>query len=329
MNLILIKIHAVLQKKGLLGLLRIFQKKLLFLIGVHQTVSRYRKNGFVSYFKSDGGIVIDLLPVGYLSVFMNYFNFVKTVALDNRTNSEPLLRYLVSELYQSGFVNADLAIVNIGAWIGDNSLVWAKLLSVTGKGKVFAIDPSEENLKFIKNTANHNSITNLETVAAVCSDQEGYKMNFSGSLTHASFSNSGLGYESGLRSTTLDNILGENKVGFLHLDVEGLEYDVLRGAKSFIKRDRPIVIFEQHLNEDKPEQILDWLAEYGYSTFIINENLIENKPDCRNFISFPVGFPIEKLFAKLSQTHFCDYFALESEQPMLISNFDLNNSKFS
>lgn len=174
--------------------------------------------------------------------------------------------------------------------------------------------------------ANVNSIKNIKTVGAVCCDEEGRQMNFSGSLNHASFSKSGLGYESGLRSTTLDSILGENKVGLLHLDVEGLEYDVLRGAKCFIKRDRPIVIFEQHLNEDKPDEILDWLAEYGYQSFMINEILIENKADCRNFISFPLGFPIEKLSEKLCQAHFNDYLVLERGQPMLFSILNIHSS---
>lgn len=318
MRLFLIKIDAVLRKKGIFGLLKLVIRKFLLLIKFYSTILRWRKDGFVSRFDADGGITIDLIPVSYVSVLRNYLQYTNSVSLAGRTMSEPLLRCLVSVLYQKDFINSNLAIVDIGAWIGDNSLVWAKMLRQKGNGCVFAIDPSEENLRFIQDTAKHNSICNIVTVCAVCSDQSGQKMNFSGSLNHASFSTGGAGYDSGLVSTTLDDILVETHVGLLHLDVEGLEFEVLRGAGHTVKCCRPVVIFEQHLNDDNPKEITNWLSQYGYVTKIINERLIENKADCRNFISFPAEFSLGLLMEQLGKVELVGHVPLEAGQPILL-----------
>ena len=69
-------------------------------------------------------------------------------------------------LVKNNIINKDKNFIDLGAWIGDNSLPWAKLLKkLNGNGIIYAIDPSEYNCNFIEKTANLNQLsTNIKTI---------------------------------------------------------------------------------------------------------------------------------------------------------------------
>ena len=62
----------------------------------------------------------------------------------------------------------------------------------------------------------------------------------------------------------LDSIEFENKIDILKIDIDGEEYQVLKGASSLIEKCKPIIIIE--LNKDK-NKIINWLKRIGYSHF--------------------------------------------------------------
>jgi FkbM family methyltransferase len=65
---------------------------------------------------------------------------------------------------------------------------------------------------------------------------------------------------------TLDRVLPTNaKIDFIKIDVEGAEFQVLRGAKQTIRKSRPIIVFEHGLGasdhyKTKPEDIYQLLS---------------------------------------------------------------------
>jgi FkbM family methyltransferase len=71
----------------------------------------------------------------------------------------------------------------------------------------------------------------------------------------------------------VDDLVPESRhqeVGFVKIDVEGHEYEAMRGCEKIIRTARPIVAFEL-LREDHDrnrQRILSFLAEYGYSRFL-------------------------------------------------------------
>ena len=82
------------------------------------------------------------------------------------------------------FINKGLVknIIDLGAWIGDNSIPWAKNIS----GTVYAIDPSPANQAFIRSMCEKNQIHNLKQIQKVIS----YKNEFvstNDSIDHCSF----------------------------------------------------------------------------------------------------------------------------------------------
>jgi hypothetical protein len=83
-------------------------------------------------------------------------------------------------------------------------------------------------------------------------------------------------------SKSIDNI------GYIHLDVEGMEYKVVEGSENVINAFRPLVSFEQHLEIDNYELILALFKKHNYVVFLINEILPGCRHDCRNSLAFPV-----------------------------------------
>jgi hypothetical protein len=59
----------------------------------------------------------------------------------------------------------------------------------------------------------------------------------------------------------------------IKIDVEGAELFVLQGATRILSQDRPSILFEStHSGHElwglQPEQIFDFLAQYGYRVFL-------------------------------------------------------------
>lgn len=251
---------------------------------------------FEVYFAHEGNLKVKL---PYIKMFQTIFGngtiLTKNYLYKQRPNSEVLLRKIIYQLYGQGYIKRKESIIDIGCWIADNTIVWAKGLSENAV--VFAIDPSEENLIYGKKLANLNSIENIEWISAVCSEVAGEKLSFNGNLDHATFVKR-IKSKEYLVSTTLDQVISafdNTKIGLLHVDVEGFELNVLKGAFDLISRDEPTVTFEQHISQEKVDEVSKFLKNLKYRVFMINEVLPGNSLDCRNFIAFPSSKELPRL----------------------------------
>lgn len=214
---------------------------------------------------------------------------IEEACIVERFQKEILLRLIAKFIIAKNKSIDNFDIIDIGAWVGDNAIVWAKLSGKNG-GKVFAIDPSLRNINWIKKVAKRNSINNLIAIQALASNKEkiSYKVD-SGKSQHSNFKKSLSEEGKYLESITLDSIVrnhGFNKLLLLHLDVEGMEIDVLKGAKRIITESRCFIFFENHIvREDKQlNQIIKFLNKLDYSVSIVNE-VLGAYGDTRNFLA--------------------------------------------
>ena len=78
--------------------------------------------------------------------------------------------------------------------------------------------------------------------------------------------NSG-GYSVGEGSSTpvlrIDDLVGNSTVGLIHLDVEGYELEVLRGAVDLLTYQDPIICLET-INPAKDRQAREFIEQFGY-----------------------------------------------------------------
>lgn len=247
-----------------------------------------KKNDFLVNFKHEGEITLKLPKSSLSQVILGSDIVKKNLVFKERPNIEILLRHIISDLYQQKYIDLNSSVVDIGCSIGDNTLVWAKKLTETAK--VFAIDPSIKNIKYGKKLAKLNQIYNVEWVEAVCSDIVGEKLSVINKSKNSIENNSyqPIVTSEYLLSRTIDEIVnnGENdKIGLVHIDVEGFELKVIKGAVNLIKKNKPTITFEQHISKENVNYVFNFLKDLGYRIFMINEVIPGNELDCRNFIA--------------------------------------------
>ncbi len=198
-----------------------------------------------------------------------------------RNNCEVLFRLLVKYFYDEKLLDKSKNIIDLGAWIGDNVIPWAMIIN----GIVYAIDPSPENINYINELSILNGLSNITTIEKCISDKiENIYAN--GDLKHTEFNTNG--GKITLRATTIDNLYNEgiiSNIGFIHLDVEGFEQKVLNGTIQIIEKERPIIVWENHLNTDNYKGTCKFFSKYNYKTYLINETFPHCRNDCRNFLS--------------------------------------------
>jgi FkbM family methyltransferase len=233
------------------------------------------------------------------NVTLKLLNHPYSFILKIRDNHEVLFRRIHTYLILNKIIKNN--IIDLGAWIGDNSLPWAKNTSDI----IYAIDPSPNNCDFIQRTSQLNGINNLNVLQYAISDKNEL-LSTDDDINHCSFVNNdtGLNGKHKLHAISLDYLTKEGiikNIGYIHLDVEGMEYRVLLGSTNLIDLYRPILTFEQHLELDNYEEPRSFLESKGYSVFLIHEKLPGCRPDCRNSIAFPKEICSNELIEKINQ----------------------------
>jgi len=232
-------------------------------------------------------------------------DFVNVFLLDHpysewfktRDDREVIFRRINTFLIKNKIIKNN--IIDLGAWIGDNSIPWAKNID----GVVYAIDPSPNNCNFINKMCELNNITNVLTIKSAISNINEL-LTTNEDLFHCSFvyNNSGLNGIYKVNAVSL-NYLYDNgtikNIGYMHLDVEGMEYKIIEGSSKIIDECRPIISFEQHLEIDDYDIIAVHLKNKEYSIFLIDEVLPTCRHDCRNSFAFPNEIYNEELIINI------------------------------
>lgn len=223
-------------------------------------------------FKNDNNVSIELTTHKNSTTFMN------------RDNHEVQFRRINTYLIKNNIIKNN--IIDLGAWIGDNTIPWAKNIN----GTVYAIDPSFENCEFIIDLCKLNNINNVKVIQSAISDKNEI-LTTTEDINHCSFVykyNEDITHKvSAVSLDYLHQIKVLENIGYIHLDVEGMEKHIIRGSQDIINKYRPIISFEQHLELDNYNEISDSLKSKDYKVFLIDEILPGCRLDCRNSFAFP------------------------------------------
>ena len=134
---------------------------------------------------------------------------------------------------------------DIGAHVGFFTLLGAHYVSPYGQ--VFAFEPSPHNTGSLTNHLAMNEIKHATVIQAAVSDYRG-TMRFDDGHSRETGHLSEQG-NSRVQSVTLDSLWNEGAIPLpdaMKIDVEGAEYDVLKGAREVLRTAKPAIFLETH-----------------------------------------------------------------------------------
>ena len=165
--------------------------------------------------------------------------------------------------------------VDIGAHIGYHTLILSKL--VGENGRVYAFEPCAENFNLLKRNVEANACKNVVIEQKAVSSRTGVaKMRgwaMEGSASPVTTDGKSC-YE--VDVVRLDDYLKSGSVDFIKIDIEGHEYEALKGSEEVLSRSESVRMitefFPRLLRENgvAPEDYLRFLADRGFKLYEIS-----------------------------------------------------------
>ena len=224
----------------------------------------------------------------------------KNYALSIQLNSKDLIdhKILFTGVYEKNtnnilteYIEQGDLVIEAGANSGTETLLISRL--VGNDGKVFAFEPVPHVFDKLSLNLKLNKIRNVESYNSALgntNDKIPFQIN---SINHP---NQGMGtklnidFENGdtiyVKQRTLDSFWEQNcfneNIAFLKMDIQGGEFDLLKGAAKVLANDKPKIFLEASKSWSNLKSIYDLLISYDYSIFLVNgkfNKMIEVGPD--------------------------------------------------
>lgn len=188
-------------------------------------------------------------------------------------NLHPFIDLHLSDENKEFIKNKD--IIDAGAYTGDTSLPLSK---ITNKN-VYAFEPFKDSFDLLTQNINDNHITNIIPVNKSLGNINGERSLFlSGDNVQGITSDPNIRlYDNVLKvqETTIDRFVEENdlNVGFITVDVEGAEKDLLNGALNTLQTQKPILNISIYHSVNDFFEIIPWIVnlDLGYEFKIYKE----------------------------------------------------------
>lgn len=171
--------------------------------------------------------------------------------------------------------------VDVGCHKGE---VLSKALKIANVGKHFAFEPiPSEFSKVNSNFGNICSVKNLAIGNKTGKTTFNYVTSnpaYSG-IKKRAYPKDEKVVEIEVPIDTLDNqLLNEERVDLIKIDVEGGEFDVLKGGVQLLRKFQPVIVFEYGLGaadfyNSSPAELFEFLEKHNYCIYTLH-NFIEN-----------------------------------------------------
>lgn len=182
---------------------------------------------------------------------------------------------VLSEAIIEGFYRAHVRpgdnVIDVGANAGRHTFPLAEC--VGADGKVFAIEALPTMMQRLKASAVKMGLPGIEFLEFAAGRESG-KVTFytvpdalalSSLKVRDNIATDHAMVPITVQMKTLDSLFGADSITFIKLDVEGAEFDVLRGARQLISRCRPAIAFED--GRGRSAELFGYTMEEFYGFF--------------------------------------------------------------
>ncbi|MES0862929.1 FkbM family methyltransferase [Ruegeria sp. SCPT10] len=155
------------------------------------------------------------------------------------------------------------AMIDVGAYFGDSVLIMREFTD----GDIWAVEPSLESFDLLQQTIKKNELESVYPMNIGLGAEPSEMMVLDkGDQSHlvAATADSSKG-QSKIPVRTLDSLVDEHSidVGLIKIDVEGMELDVLEGARKTICEQRPVLLISIYHNFDQFFNARKWVEDLG------------------------------------------------------------------
>jgi FkbM family methyltransferase len=176
-------------------------------------------------------------------------------------------------------IQPDVNCIDIGCHIGSSL---STMVRYSPRGRHVAFEPLAEKANWLR-----RKFPEVEVHTLALGDRRD-KLTFFQNVSRPGFSGFAKGnyiasdtvVEQTVDCEVLDNVVGpERRYAFVKIDVEGAELLVLRGARSLIARDAPVILFESShdgagkLGLKREDLFTFFVDELGYRVFLVKDFL--------------------------------------------------------
>jgi FkbM family methyltransferase len=179
-------------------------------------------------------------------------------------------------------------VYDIGANYGMHTLLMARLVGASGH--VYAFEPAPGIFSGLSENIERNRLGQVQCIPAAAWNHSGKINFFTGDhlgAGHCSEKDESMEAQSEIEAFSLDDfVFGKRQYppGFIKIDVEGAEANVLLGGRKVINKYRPILLIDLH-NPEQDVAVGEILVQHGY----VAQRTAEQQP-IRNMSS---GWPDE------------------------------------
>ena len=220
------------------------------------------------------------LQTDYAEVFGNKLILSKkglALAVSHYGTYEELEAKIMEEKITVGSI-----VVDVGANIGLHTLNMARMVGNTGQ--VFAFEPDPSNFEILGKNVKINNYQNIILEKKAIGDKHGrttlYRSDHPGNHRLFPQTKQAKG-EVEVELTSLDKYFIDSnlaeKINFIKIDVEGLEFSVLNGMKNILKNNKKIKILFEFMPKNimevgfVPIDLLNYITSNGFKLYCIDE----------------------------------------------------------
>lgn len=237
------------------------------------------------------GKLVNFLPEGRTFIKKNYLGKY-SLYVDTKYDLE---RHLLGDVYEPDTISAirhyvkkNNTCIDVGANIG--AITFALADSVGEDGKVYAFEPGPQIYSRLIANIGLNSfvkriiiplnlgISNVVTELYWAEDP-GYLGNAGFLVDKEKWTNGVMVSVTTLDIFFKDYLENNNRIDFIKIDVEGLEYEVILGAEKIIEQFKPIIFYETAISIEKQRPMIlknieDRLLHHDYKLYMYKGGLL-------------------------------------------------------
>lgn len=186
-------------------------------------------------------------------------------------------------------INEGDLVFDVGGNIGQYAMRFSEV--VGDKGKVLSFEPDFKNFAFLQFNANMNACKNLQCLNIGLAEEQ-KRIEFfrdtetggrAGSFQREFVKEHFKGFTDWVEVDVLDNVISKfGMPNFVKIDVEGFEYNVIRGIKTFQKKTKFLI----EVRESTKNDVFDVFAKNNFRCWVVDSKIpfeVRDKKDIPSF----------------------------------------------